>query len=250
MSGWFKASGNSKRVDNMDVLLIEDDAEVAALLKDALEEHGHTLEHVTTAREGLFVAASTNFDIVILDRMLPGGVDGIRIVETLRNQNNNTPVIVLSGMGDITDKVQGLRAGGNDYLVKPFAISELLARLEVLTRSRGNTHAETQLVVGDLELDLLSRGVKREGRNILLQPREFKLLEYLMRHPGQVLTRPKLLEAIWAYRFDPQTNLIEVHISRLRQKVDQPFKEPMLHTIRNVGYMLRAPGQPPKPSLA
>ena len=234
----------------MDVLLIEDDAQIAALLKDAMEEHGHKLEHVATAREGLFVAASSNFDIIILDRMLPGGVDGIRIVETLRNQNNNTPVIVLSGMGEITDKVQGLRAGGNDYLVKPFAISELLARLEVLTRSRGNSQAETQLVVGDLELDLLSRAVKREGRSVLLQPREFKLLEYLMRHPGQVMTRPKLLEAIWAYRFDPQTNLIEVHISRLRQKIDQPFKEPMLHTIRNVGYMLRAAGAPVPTSTA
>lgn len=234
----------------MDILLIEDDADVAEFLKDALQEYGHKVEHVVTARDGLFVAASNNFHVIILDRMLPGGVDGIRIVETLRNQNNKTPVIVLSGMGEVADKVQGLRAGGNDYLVKPFAISELMARIEALTRQRTSHNVETQLAVGELELDLLSRVVRREGRNIMLQPREFKLLEYLMRHPGQVLTRPMLLEAIWAYHFDPQTNLIEVHISRLRQKIDQPFKEPMLHTIRNVGYMLRAAGQAAKTAAA
>jgi two-component system OmpR family response regulator len=234
----------------MDVLLIEDDTDVADFLKDALQEYGHQVEHVATARDGLFVAASNNFDVIILDRILPGGVDGIRIVETLRHQDNKTPVIVLSGMGEVADKVQGLRAGGNDYLVKPFAITELVARMEALTRQRTTASVETQLVVGDLELDLLSRVVKREGKNIMLQPREFKLLEYLMRHPGQVLTRPMLLEAIWAYHFDPQTNLIEVHISRLRQKIDQPFKEPMLHTIRNVGYMLRAVGQAAKTAAA
>jgi two-component system OmpR family response regulator len=234
----------------MDVLLIEDDADVSDFLKEALQENGHTVEHAATARDGLFVAATQNFDVIILDRMLPGGVDGLRIVETLRTQENNTPVMVLSGMGEVTDKVHGLRAGGNDYLVKPFAVSELLARIEALTRQRGNGRAETQLLVGDLELDLLSRVVRREGRNILLQPREFKLLEYLMRHPGQVLTRPMLLEAIWAYHFDPQTNLIEVHISRLRQKIDHPFKAPMLHTIRNVGYMLRAANEPPSTAVA
>lgn len=234
----------------MDVLLIEDDSDVAEFLKDALQDNGYNVEHVTTARDGLFVAASNNFGVIILDRMLPGGVDGIRIIETLRNQENKTPVIVLSGMGEVADKVQGLRAGGNDYLVKPFAISELLARIEALTRQRTNSNVETQLSVGELELDLLSRIVKREGKTIMLQPREFKLLEYLMRHPGQVLTRPMLLEAIWAYHFDPQTNLIEVHISRLRQKIDQPFKESMLHTIRNVGYMLRPAGQMVKTAAA
>jgi two-component system OmpR family response regulator len=223
----------------MDVLLIEDDIDVAELLKDALQDHQHTVEHVTTARDGLFIAASGNFDIIILDRILPGGVDGIRIIETLRQQNNKTPVIVLSGMGEVEDKVHGLRAGGNDYLVKPFAISELIARIEALTRQRGSAPAETQLQVGNLELDLLSRVVRREGRVVVLQPRELKLLEYMMRHAGQVLTRPMLLEAIWSYHFDPQTNLIEVHISRLRQKIDQPFKNAMLHTIRNVGYILR-----------
>jgi two-component system OmpR family response regulator len=212
----------------MDVLLIEDDIDVAELLKDALQDHQHTVEHVTTARDGLFIAASGNFDIIILDRILPGGVDGIRIIETLRQQNNKTPVIVLSGMGEVEDKVHGLRAGGNDYLVKPFAISELIARIEALTRQRGSAPAETQLQVGNLELDLLSRVVRREGRVVVLQPRELKLLEYTM-----------LLEAIWSYHFDPQTNLIEVHISRLRQKIDQPFKNAMLHTIRNVGYILR-----------
>jgi two-component system OmpR family response regulator len=223
----------------MDVLLIEDDIDVAEFIKEALADHEHKVEHVSTARDGLFLAASSNFDIIILDRMLPGGVDGIRIIETLRQQNNKTPVIVLSGLGEVEDKVHGLRAGGNDYLVKPFAISELIARIEALTRQRRAAPLETLLKVGDLELDLLSRVVRREGKVVVLQPRELKLLEYLMRHAGQVLTRPMLLEAIWAYHFDPQTNLIEVHISRLRQKIDQPFKTPMLHTIRNVGYILR-----------
>jgi two-component system OmpR family response regulator len=234
----------------MDVLLIEDDPDVAELVKDALTDLEHKVEHVTTARDGLFVAASSNFDVIILDRMLPGGVDGIRIIETLRQQNNKTPVIVLSGLGEVEDKVHGLRAGGNDYLVKPFAISELVARIEAVTRQRRGTPAETQLKVGDLELDLLSRVVRREGKVVILQPRELKLLEYLMRNAGQVLTRPMLLEAIWAYHFDPQTNLIEVHISRLRQKIDQPFKTPMLHTIRNVGYILRADVQSEKTAAA
>ena len=234
----------------MDVLLIEDDTDVAAFIKEALADHEHKVEHVTTARDGLFLAASSNFDVIILDRMLPGGVDGIRIIETLRQQNNKTPVIVLSGLGEVEDKVHGLRAGGNDYLVKPFAISELIARIEALTRQRRSAPLETNLKVGDLELDLLSRVVRREGRVVVLQPRELKLLEYLMRNAGQVLTRPMLLEAIWAYHFDPQTNLIEVHISRLRQKIDQPFKSPMLHTIRNVGYILRDQHQTSKTAAA
>ncbi len=234
----------------MDVLLIEDDTDVATFIKEALADHEHKVEHVTTARDGLFLAASSNFDVIILDRMLPGGVDGIRIIETLRQQNNKTPVIVLSGLGEVEDKVHGLRAGGNDYLVKPFAISELIARIEALTRQRRSAPLETNLKVGDLELDLLSRVVRREGRVVVLQPRELKLLEYLMRNAGQVLTRPMLLEAIWAYHFDPQTNLIEVHISRLRQKIDQPFKSPMLHTIRNVGYILRDQHQTSKTAAA
>ena len=234
----------------MDVLLIEDDADVAEFIKEALADHSHKVEHVSTARDGLFLAASSNFDIIILDRMLPGGVDGIRIIETLRQQNNKTPVIVLSGLGEVEDKVHGLRSGGNDYLVKPFAISELIARIEALTRQRRAAPLETLLKVGDLELDLLSRVVRREGKVVVLQPRELKLLEYLMRNAGQVLTRPMLLEAIWAYHFDPQTNLIEVHISRLRQKIDQPFKNPMLHTIRNVGYILRDDFQTSKTAAA
>jgi two-component system OmpR family response regulator len=231
-------------------VLIEDDLDVAEFIKEALADHEHKVEHVSTARDGLFLAASSNFDVIILDRMLPGGVDGIRIIETLRQQNNKTPVIVLSGLGEVEDKVHGLRAGGNDYLVKPFAISELIARIEALTRHRRAAPLETQLKVGDLELDLLSRVVRREGRVVVLQPRELKLLEYLMRNAGQVLTRPMLLEAIWAYHFDPQTNLIEVHISRLRQKLDHPFKTPMLHTIRNVGYILRDDSQRSKTAAA
>ena len=224
----------------MEVLLIEDDPDVAELVRDALSDLEHKVEHVTTAREGLFVAASSNFDVIILDRMLPGGVDGIRIIETLRQQNNKTPVIVLSGLGEVEDKVHGLRAGGNDYLVKPFAISELLARIEAITRQRRATPAETQLRVGDLELDLLSRVVRREGRVVILQPRELKLLEYLMRNAGRVVTRAMLLENVWNLNFDPRTNIVETHMSRLRAKLDRGHDPDLIHTIRGTGYILRA----------
>jgi two-component system, OmpR family, response regulator len=186
------------------------------------------------------MAASEVFDAVILDRMLPGGIDGLRILETLRAQKNAVPVLILSALADVDERVRGLKAGGDDYLSKPFAFTELLARVEALARRGKAEGPVTKLKVDDLELDLLSRQVKRAGQKIDLQPREFRLLEYLMRHAGQVVTRTMLLEGVWDYHFDPQTNVIDVHVSRLRQKVDRPFPTGLIHTVRNAGYMLRA----------
>ncbi len=233
------AFDNAKMEAKLEVLLVEDDQDVASFLIEALQEAGYTVEHVSSGRDGLFSAASTLFDVIILDRLLPGGIDGLKILEILRGQNNHTPVLLLSGLGDVEEKIRGLKAGGSDYLAKPFAISELLARIEALTRPRNGKSAQTELVVGDLEMNLLTRGVKRAGKKISLQQREFRLLEFLMRHPGQALTRAKLLEAVWQYHFDPGTNLVEVHVSRLRQKIEEPFNDQILHTVRNVGYMLR-----------
>jgi two-component system OmpR family response regulator len=185
------------------------------------------------------MAASETFDAVILDRMLPGGIDGLKILETLRGQKNTVPVLILSALADVDERVRGLKAGGDDYLTKPFAFSELLARVEALARRGKADGPVTRLEVADLELDLLSRQVRRAGKKVDLQPREFRLLEYLMRHAGRVVTRTMLLEGVWDYHFDPQTNVIDVHVSRLRQKVDKPFATPLIHTIRNAGYMLR-----------
>ena len=226
----------------MRILVVEDDKDVAGFVVRGLKEAGHNVEHADNGRDGLFMAASEAFDAVILDRMLPGGIDGLRLLETLRAQDNSVPVLFLSAMAEVDDRVRGLKAGGDDYLTKPFAFSELLARVEALAR-RGKSDAPvTKLNVGDLELDLLSRQVKRAGQKIDLQPREFRLLEYLMRHAGQVVTRTMLLEGVWDYHFDPQTNVIDVHVSRLRQKIDKPFETALLHTVRNAGYMLRADG--------
>jgi two-component system OmpR family response regulator len=223
----------------MRILLVEDDPTVAGFVAKGLREAGHVVEHADNGRDGLFLAASETFDTIILDRMLPGGIDGIRLLETLRSQNNTTPVLVLSALSQVDDRVAGLKAGSDDYLTKPFAFSELLARVEALTR-RGKTDGpQTKLIVGDLEMDLLSRMVRRAGQKIDLQPREFRLLEYLMRHAGQVVTRTMLLEGVWDYHFDPQTNVIDVHVSRLRQKIDKPYPSALIHTIRNAGYMLR-----------
>jgi two-component system OmpR family response regulator len=224
----------------MRILVVEDDKDVAGFIVKGLREAGHTVEHADNGRDGLFLAASENFDAIILDRMLPGGIDGLRLLETLRAQDNATPVVFLSALGQVDDRVKGLKAGGDDYLTKPFAFAELLARVEALTRRGKSDGPTTRLLVGDLEMDLLSRGVKRGGQKIDLQPREFRLLEYLMRHAGQVVTRTMLLEGVWDYHFDPQTNVIDVHVSRLRQKIDKPFELPLLHTVRNAGYMLRA----------
>ncbi|MGH7067853.1 MAG: winged helix-turn-helix domain-containing protein [Acetobacteraceae bacterium] len=224
----------------MRILVVEDDKDVAGFVVKGLRESGHVVEHADNGRDGLFLAASEAFDAIVLDRMLPGGVDGLRILETLRSQRNTVPVLFLSALGQVDDRVLGLKAGGDDYLTKPFAFSELLARVEALTRRGKGDGPTTKLVVADLEMDLLSRSVHRAGQKIDLQPREFLLLEYLMRHAGQVVTRTMLLEGVWDYHFDPQTNVIDVHVSRLRQKVDKPFAGPLIHTVRNAGYMLRS----------
>jgi two-component system OmpR family response regulator len=221
----------------MRILVVEDDSEAAAYLVKGLSESGHRVALAEEGREGLDRATHESFDALIIDRMLPG-VDGLSIVAALRAARNQTPVLVLSALGDVEDRVKGLRAGCDDYLPKPFAFAELLARLEALTR-RGN--AETRLKVADLEMDLLARTVTRAGRVIDLLPREFRLLEYLMRHAGHIVTRTMLLEKVWDHHFDPQTNVIDVHVSRLRQKIDKGFAKPLLHTVRGAGYSLRAP---------
>ena len=224
----------------MRILLVEDDSTVRGFVAKGLKEAGHVVEQADTGKEGLFLAVSETFDCIILDRMLPGGIDGLRLLETLRAQNNATPVLLLSALAQVDERVAGLKAGGDDYLTKPFAFAELLARVEALyRRGRGEGGPQTKLTVSDLEMDLLSRAVKRGGQKIDLQPREFRLLEYLMRHAGQVVTRTMLLEGVWDYHFDPQTNVIDVHVSRLRHKIDKPFPSALIHTIRNAGYMLR-----------
>ena len=224
----------------MRILVVEDDRDVASFAVKGLKEAGHVVEHVDNGRDGLFLAASETFDAIVLDRMLPGGVDGLRLLETLRGQGNNTPVLFLSAMAQVDDRVRGLKAGGDDYMTKPFVFAELLARVEALNRRGKGEGPVTKLIVADLEMDLLSRAVRRAGQKIDLQPREFRLLEFLMRHAGQVVTRTMLLEGVWDYHFDPQTNVIDVHVSRLRQKVDKPFPVGLIHTVRNAGYMLRA----------
>ncbi len=224
----------------MRILMVEDDKDVAGFVVRGLKEAGHVVELADNGRDGLFMAVSEAFDAVILDRMLPGGIDGLKILETLRSQKNAIPVLILSALADVDERVKGLKAGGDDYMTKPFAFAELLARVEALARRGKAEGPATRLVVEDLEMDLLSRQVKRAGKKVDLQPREFRLLEYLMRHAGQVVTRTMLLEGVWDYHFDPQTNVIDVHVSRLRQKVDKPFPVPLIQTIRNAGYTLRA----------
>ncbi len=227
----------------MHVLIIEDDRDAAGYMAKGLKESGHNVDLVHNGREGLLMAAGADFDVLIIDRMLPE-LDGLSLVKTLRATGNQTPVLFVSALGDVDERVKGLRSGGDDYLAKPYSFSELLARLETLSRRRGSTSPtgpETVLRYHDLTLDLLARRVARGGRPIDLQPREFKLLEVLMRHAGQVMTRTMLLEKVWDYRFDPQTNVIDVHISRLRQKVDRGYEHALIHTVRGAGYSLRAP---------
>jgi two-component system, OmpR family, response regulator len=221
------------------VLIIEDDRDVASFVQKGLTQAGWTVDHAETGKDGLFLATTEQYDALIVDRMLPG-VDGLTVIRTLRASSNATPVLVLSALGEVDDRVNGLRAGGDDYLVKPFAFSELLARLDALMRraAAGSVTADTVLKVGDLRMDLLRREVRRAEQNIDLQPREFQLLEFLMRHAGQVVTRTMLLEGVWDYHFDPQTNVIDVHISRLRAKIDKGFERPLLHTVRGAGYRL------------
>ncbi len=224
----------------MRILVIEDDAETAAYLNKGLTESGHNVDRSSDGKDGLFMAMENDYDVMIIDRMLPG-LDGLSIIQTLRAAKKQSPVLILSALGEVDDRVKGLKAGGDDYLVKPFAFAELLARVDALARRRLGEPAESMLQVGDLTLDLLSRTVRRAGQVIDLQPRELRLLEFLMRHAGQVVTRTMLLEGVWNYHFDPQTNVIDVHISRLRAKIDKTFDYPLLHTLRGAGYCLRAP---------
>ena len=224
----------------MRILIIEDDRDAAQYLAKGLRESGHSAEIAENGREGLLRAAVEQFDVLIVDRMLPN-LDGLSLVQHLRKTGNATPVLFLSALGEVDDRVKGLRAGGDDYLAKPYAFSELLARIENLGRRRDQRATATRLKVADLELDLLSRKATRAGQPIDLQPREFQLLETLMRHAGQVMTRTMLLEKVWNYHFDPQTNVIDVHISRLRQKIDRGFEPPLIHTVRGAGYCVREP---------
>lgn len=222
----------------MRVLVVEDDEKAASFLANALRESGHSCDVVGDGEEGLSLALSEPFDVLILDRMLPKR-DGLSVLEELRGRENHTPVLVLSALGSVDDRVAGLRAGGDDYLTKPYAFSELLARVEALARRKSPEEASTKYVVGDLVLDRLSHKVMRGNENVPLQPREYRLLEYLMKNAGQVVTRTMLLEHVWDYHFDPQTNVIDVHISRLRAKIDKNYDQPLLHTVRGAGYILR-----------
>lgn len=224
----------------MKILVIEDDPETAAYIANGLIEHGHAVDHAGDGREGLFLASGGSYDVAIVDRMLPA-LDGLKLVKNLRDEGIGTAVLFLTNLGGIDDRVEGLDAGGDDYLVKPFAFSELLARVNALGRRPAIAAAETVLRVADLEMDLLKRSVTRDGRVIELQPREFKLLECLMRHADRVVTRTMLLEMVWDFHFDPKTNIVETHMSRLRTKVDRDFANALIHTVRGSGYLLRAP---------
>lgn len=223
----------------MRLLIVEDDAEAAAYLTKAFREVGHVADHAADGLQGYSMAEGGGYDVLVVDRMLPR-LDGLSLIRSLREQNDATPALILSALAQVDDRVKGLRAGGDDYLPKPYAFSELLARVEVLSRRRGAPASEpTTYRVGDLVLDRLAHRVTRGDGEITLQPREFRLLEYLMKHAGQVVTRTMLLENVWDYHFDPQTNVIDVHVSRLRSKVDKGFEHPMIHTIRGAGYMVR-----------
>jgi two-component system OmpR family response regulator len=224
----------------MKVLLVEDNERVSRFVAKGLREAGHTVDHADNGRDGMFLAVSERYDTIVMDRMLPGQIDGLAIIEALRKSGNQTPVLILSALSDVDERIRGLRSGGDDYLTKPFAFGELLARLDALARRVQGSSTETSLAVGDLRMDLLSRKVSRGERTIVLQNREFKLLEYLMRHVGQVVTRTMLLESVWEYHFDPQTNVVDVHISNLRQKIDLAAERPLLRTVRNAGYMMSA----------
>jgi two-component system OmpR family response regulator len=219
------------------ILIVEDDLEAAAAMVRGLAEAGLICVHAADGALGLNAARDGGFDVLVVDRMMPN-MDGLSMVETLRQAGDQTPVLFLSALGEIDDRVAGLKAGGDDYLVKPYAFAELSARIEALGRRRDSGGMQTLLKVGELEMDLISRMVRRQTQEIDLQPREFQLLEYLMRHAGQSVTRTMLLEKVWEYHFDPQTNVIDVHISRLRAKIDKGFDRPMLQTVRGAGYRL------------
>jgi len=221
------------------ILLIEDDVETGEYLGRGLTEEGHVIDRAVTGRDGLFLAGSEPYDLLIVDRMLPGS-DGLAIVKAVRGAGIETPVLFLTTRSSIEDRVAGLEAGGDDYLVKPFAFAELVARINALGRRPRNASLEKVIRVADLELDLAGRSVRRAGKRIELQPREYRLLEYLVRHAGQVVTRTMLLEHVWDFHFDPQTSVVEVHISRLRSKIDRGFGSELIQTVRGVGYCFRA----------
>lgn len=225
----------------MRILIIEDDPEAAAYLQKAFREAGYIVDHAGDGIEGYVMAEAGDYDVLIVDRMLPK-LDGLSLIRSLREQKIATPVLILSALGQVDDRVKGLRAGGDDYLSKPYAFSELLARVEILARRRSPTGSDevTTFRIDDLELDRLSHRVTRAGQEISLQPREFRLLEYLMKNTGQVVTRTMLLENVWDYHFDPQTNVIDVHVSRLRAKIDKGFDKQLIHTVRGAGYMVRS----------
>ena len=224
----------------MHILIVEDDEVARDYLAKALREAGHTVDTAANGIEGLHMASSIAADLAIVDRMLPK-LDGLALVQSLRATGRKMPVLILSALGDVDDRITGLRAGGDDYLTKPYHMAELLARIDALARrgDPGNAEASTKLKLADLELDRMTRRVMRNGKKIELTAREFQLLEFMMRHSGQVVTRTMLLENVWDYHFDPQTNVIDVHISRLRSKIDKGFERPLLHTIRGAGYMIR-----------
>ena len=224
----------------MRILVVEDDDETATYVANGLTEKGHVVERAEDGRDGLFLASSEPYDLMIVDRMLPE-LDGLSLVKRVRAAGVEMPVLFLTALGGVDDRVTGLEAGGDDYLPKPFAFSELLARISALARRPPMSSVVTTLQVGDLHMDLLKRTVTRKGRAIDLQPREFRLLEYLMRHSGEVVTRTMLLEHVWDFHFDPHTNVVETHVSRLRTKVDKPFDFPLIHTVRGAGYSLHAP---------
>jgi two-component system OmpR family response regulator len=223
----------------MRILIVEDDLEAAEAMERGLAVAGHECVRAADGEAGLKAARQGGFDVMIVDRMMPK-MDGLTLVETARREGDATPVLFLSALGEINDRVAGLKAGGDDYLVKPYAFAELSARVEALARRRDTGSVQTLLRVGDLEMNLISREVHRQGKEIDLQPREFQLLEFMMRHAGQSVTRTMLLEKVWEYHFDPQTNVIDVHISRLRAKIDKGFDRPMLQTVRGAGYRLDA----------
>lgn len=224
----------------MRILVVEDDREALAYLVKAFREAGHNADQATDGIDGYALARDGDYDVIVVDRMLPK-LDGLSLIRSLREQKVETPALILSALAQVDDRVKGLRAGGDDYLPKPYSFAELLARVEVLARrgSRAAAGEPTSFRVGDLELDRLSHRVTRAGQDIPLQPREFRLLEYLVRHAGQVVTRTMLLENVWDYHFDPQTNVIDVHVSRLRSKIDKGFEKPLIHTVRGAGYMVR-----------
>jgi two-component system, OmpR family, response regulator len=224
----------------MKLLLVEDNERMSQFIHKGLTEAGHTVDRADNGRDGLFLASSEPYDAMILDRMLPGGIDGLGIITALRQTGNKTPILILSALADVDERIKGLQAGGDDYLTKPFAFGELTARLTALVRRSQSTGPETMLAVGDLQIELLPRRVTRAGKVIDLLAREYKLLEFLMRHAEQVVTRTMLLENVWDYHFDPQTNVIEVHVSKIRQKIDEGFDKPLLKTVRGAGYMLSA----------